>query len=271
MAAHVATKRKTISDYFVTSPPKRARFEKRSATNHDLPSPRTSIPAKSASHGTLVEVAHPALPSLSTVPGFLTTSEEASLLAFLDRQSWRTDLARRCIHYGGTYCLMPPRSASPSTKKKIESQIFTADPLPPELGFVVDRMVDAGMYSADARPEFCIVNEYAPGHGISAHVENFRFGEPVVGLTLGQADTMRFHELVEEDDGSVRSGLAGKAKRTGRKVDVLLERRGLVVMRGEARRKWQHEIVRGRVKGRGEGWRRVSLTFRVEIKKGRGR
>ncbi|KAK6434322.1 hypothetical protein LTR95_009498, partial [Oleoguttula sp. CCFEE 5521] len=271
MATHVAIKRKTISDYFTTSPPKRARLERPSASNDDLPSPRTPIPAISGSHETLIELSHPTLPGLSTVPGFLSTSEEASLLAFLDKQSWRTDLARRCIHYGGTYCLMPPRSASPATKKKVESQIFTADPLPPELGLVVDRMVEAGLYKEDARPEFCIVNGYSPGQGISAHVENFRFGEPVVGLTLGEADTMRFHELVQEGDGSVRSGLAGKAARTGRKVDVVLARRGLVVMRGEARRKGQHEIVRGRVKGRGEGWRRVSLTFRVEIKKGRGR
>lgn len=83
-------------------------------------------------------------------------------------------------------------------------------------------------------------------------------------MTLGAGDHMRFHELVAEDDGSVRSGKAGKAERTGRKVDVWLDRRGLVVMRGEARRKWQHEIVRGRKSGKGDGWRRVSLTFRVE-------
>ncbi|OQO15182.1 hypothetical protein B0A48_00565 [Cryoendolithus antarcticus] len=268
MATHTATKRKTISDYFTTSPPKCSRLEvsKTIATKSDSDGIAKSYSPDSP--GFSREIAHPTLPGLSTLPSFLTSSEETSLLAFLATQKWRTDLARRCIHYGGTYCLMPPRSASPSTRKKIEAQIFKADPLPPELDFVVDRMVETGLYSEDARPEFCIVNEYSPGHGISAHVENFRFGEPVVGLTLGQADTMRLHDLVEEGDGSVRSGLAGKAARTGRKVDVVLERRGLVVMRGEARRKWQHEIVRGRMKGRGEGWRRVSLTFRVEIKKG---
>lgn len=85
-----------------------------------------------------------------------------------------------------------------------------------------------------------------------------------MGLTLSAGDYMRFHELVNEDDGSVRSGKAGKAERTGSKVDVWLERRGLVVMRGEARRRWQHEIVRGRKGGKVKGWRRVSLTFRVE-------
>lgn len=41
-------------------------------------------------------------------------------------------------------------------------------------------------------------------------------------------------------------------------------------MEGDARWRWQHEIVRR--KGRkGEGWRRVSLTFRVEREKENGK
>ena len=39
--------------------------------------------------------------------------------------------------------------------------------------------------------------------------------------------------------------------------------RSLVVMTDEARWKWQHEIVRTE-RGRGKGWERVSLTFRVK-------
>lgn len=157
---------------------------------------------------------------------------------------------------------MPPRDASPTARQKIEAEIVTADTMPKELDFLIDRMVSAGLYAPSARPGFCIVNAYEPGQGISAHVENFRFGEPVVGVTLSGGDEIVFRELKREDDGSVRSGKAGRAERTGRKVGVQLERRGIVVMRGESRRRWQHEIVRGR--GRKEkGWRRVSLTFRV--------
>ena len=74
---------------------------------------------------------------------------------------------------------------------------------------------------------------------------------------------MRFHELVTPDGGSVRSGKAQKAQRTGRWVDVWLPKRSLLVMNDEARWKWQHEIVRSG-KGRGKGWERVSLTFRVK-------
>ena len=163
---------------------------------------------------------------------------------------------------------MPPRDASPATRTKIEKDIITADPMPEALGLVLDRMIERGIYLAGQRPEYCIVNEYTQNHGISAHVENYRFDEPVCGLTLGDGDFIRFHELEKADDGSVRSGKARVAKRTGRRVDVWLPSGSLCVMSGESRWKWQHEIVRGR-KGRREGWRRVSLTFRT-LRRGRG-
>lgn len=161
---------------------------------------------------------------------------------------------------------MPPRTATPSERKAIETQIYTALPIPTELDFLINRMIAAGFYTEQSKPAFCIVNEYLPGHGISAHVENFRFGEPVCAVTLAGSDVMRFHELEKADDGSVRTGKAGKAPRTGVKRDVVLERRGMMVMTGESRRRWQHEITRGRVKGKEEGWRRVSLTFRTDVK-----
>ena len=204
-------------------------------------------------------------PGLSVIPGFITAEEEAEILSFLDRQQWRTDLARRTMHYGGTYCLMPPRSASPATRKRISENIITAPTMPKELDLVIDRMVARGMYTPEGKPAYCIVNEYKAGHGISAHVENFRFGEPVCGLTMAGDDEMRYYELHGDDDGSVRSGKAGQAKRTGRKVDVALKRRELLVMTGPSRRSWQHEIVRGKTKAKGKHWRRVSLTFRAEI------
>lgn len=204
------------------------------------------------------------VPGLHTINDFITDAEEQELLHFLDAQHWRTDLSRRCMHYGGTYCLMPSRTATPAERKAIESNIIDAPPIPAEIDLIVMRMVERGLYTLERKPEFCIVNEYRGNHGISAHIENFRFGSPVCGLTLSQGDFMRFHELVEADDGSVRSGKAGLAKRTGRRVDVWMPRRSLIVMEGEARERWQHEIVRSR-KGRvGLDWRRVSLTFRTD-------
>ena len=124
-------------------------------------------------------------------------------------------------------------------------------------------MVDASVFPSDKRPQYCIVNEYTDSQGISAHTENFQFGEPIVGLSLLSPCPIRFIELTKPYDGSVRSGKAGKAEKTGKKVDVQLPGKSLLVMTGESRWKWQHEIVRSK-KGRYDGWKRVSLTFRFK-------
>ncbi|KAK4941552.1 hypothetical protein LTR10_018571 [Elasticomyces elasticus] len=201
------------------------------------------------------------IPGLTLIPELISRDEETALLSFLEKEHWRTDLNRRCIHYGGTYCLMPPRDASAEERKRIESTIFKADPIPVEVNFIVDKMMQRGLYDGKQRPAFCIVNEYIGTQGISAHVENFRFDSPVCGLTMGNGDSMRFHELVNPDDASVRSGGASKVPRTGKKQDVWLPPRSLLVMNGEARTKWQHEV---RHVKRPLDFKRVSLTFRTE-------
>lgn len=203
------------------------------------------------------------VPGLTLVPTFIKPDEEKSLLKFLNdpaRCTWRTDLSRRTMHFGGTYCLMPPKSDI-STKAKPE--ILQAPAIPEELEWLIQRMVDAHIFPHNQRPQYCIINEYTRNLGISAHTENFQFGEPVVGLSLLSACPIRFHELTKPFDGSVRSGKAGKAEKTGRKIDVIMPGRSLLVMRGESRWRWQHEIARS-AQGRGAGWRRISLTFRYK-------
>lgn len=62
---------------------------------------------------------------LSVIKDFLSPSQEAQILQFLDTQHWRTDLARRVIHYGGSYCLLG------------SSDIIQAPPIPEELNWLV--------------------------------------------------------------------------------------------------------------------------------------
>jgi len=93
-----------------------------------------------------------------------------------------------------------------------------------------------------------IVNEYLPGQGIAAHVDNPRmFGDKVVSVSLGSAVVMQFR--------------AADAV-----IDVVLPRRSAVVLTGPARYAWSHSIAArktdmldGRRVARGT---RVSLTFR---------
>jgi len=236
-------KRKTLDDFFI----------------NNRPSKQTRTPTATKP----LEV-HEGIPGLRVLTDFVTVEEEQALLGFFELQEWRTDLARRVIHYGGTYCLMPPRTATLEQRIQIEKTILTAPSIPSQLDFVISRMIGHNLYTNATAPEYCIVNEYKDRHGISAHVENFRFKSPVCGLTLDQGDWMRFHELKYPNDGSVRSGKASQAERTSKVKDVWMPRRSLLVMEGEAREKWQHEIVRSKRGRNAPCWTRISLTFRTD-------
>lgn len=245
-------KRKAIHDFF--KPISKRPRPKRVST----PTPRLEGNSKQA-----FTVKETSVPGLTLLLNFIQPGEEEGILSFLDKPSsctWRTDLSRRTMHFGGTYCLMPPKSNIPT---KAKPEILQAPPMPGELKWLIQRMVDEHVFPNSQRPQYCIVNEYTHNLGISAHTENFQFGEPVVGLSLLSACPIRFHELTGPFDGSVRSGKAGKAEKTGRTVDVDMPGRSLLVMRGESRWRWQHEIVRS-AKGRDLGWKRVSLTFRYK-------
>ena len=249
MTEALPSKRKTITDFFITDP-KRNTNERR-ATDH----------VRTGCNEALTDQC---VPGLTVRSNFVSKTEEDQILNFLNDVNsctWRTDLNRRTMHFGGTYCLMPSKSAP--NLEGTGPQVFQAPAMPIELSWLIQRMVDARIFPATRKPQYCIINEYIGSQGISAHTENFQFGEPVVGLSLLSASSIRFHELMKPFDGSVRSGKAASADKTGKRIDVQLPGRSLLVMEGESRWKWQHEILRSK-KGRGAGWKRVSLTFRYK-------
>jgi alkylated DNA repair dioxygenase AlkB len=86
----------------------------------------------------------------------------------------------------------------------------------------------------------CIVNKYERGERISAHVDHRQwFGPRVASVSLGASAVMRF-------------------TRDGESYGVELEAGDVVVMEGEAREEWMHEILplRGAIP-------RVSVTYRT--------
>jgi alkylated DNA repair dioxygenase AlkB len=113
------------------------------------------------------------------------------------------------------------------------------------------RLVTGG-YFTDS-PDHVIANEYLPGQGISAHVDcEPCFGPVIASLSLLSPCEMVFRKL----EG-------------GTKASIILEPRCLVILSGEGRYNWTHEIparksdvIDGFLQPRGRG---SSLTFRKTI------
>jgi alkylated DNA repair dioxygenase AlkB len=175
---------------------------------------------------------------------YITEEEETRLLAAVDASEWDTTLQRRVQHYGYRY------SYKNRTVPTGEHAAPSALPLPQWCEFLTTRLQGRGPF--EERPAQLIINEYMPGQGIARHTDAAVFGSPIVSLTLGSGCEMTFRKLACPEV-----------------FRVYLPRRSLLVMEGEARSDWTHEIP-ARItdpnpvgRGRLRRERRVSLTFRV--------
>ena len=149
-------KRKTITDFY------------RPASSPAKISPPTSVPLHLQT----------AVPGLMLHKDFVTATEESQILAFLNSEifTWRTDLSRKTMHFGGEYCLMPPKSLEPTAKHrgnettkgpypdagtspfmKPKPQIIQAPDMPAEFDWLIQRMIDRGIYKEYKKPQYCIV------------------------------------------------------------------------------------------------------------------
>lgn len=161
---------------------------------------------------------------LTIVHDFISAEEEARLIDEINRHEWFSYLQRRVQHYGYIYDY--------KTRK-----VAPADLSVPEwLGWVIERMISRNLIPV--APNQVIVNEYKSGQGISKHTDANVFGEPVISLSLGENCEMNF-------------------LRGNEKVVCELKRCDLMLLRGESRWNWMHEILP--VKRNGV---RISVTFR---------
>ena len=135
-------KRKAIDDYF-------ARPSKRLAVDDRSPICAQPVPEPNCSSNTGV-------PGLQLHDSFVTPAEEEEILTFLNDPSkctWRTDLSRRTMHFGGTYCLFDKNAGTQAQKPTV----LQAPPMPDTLSWLLDRMVDADVFEADKRPQYCML------------------------------------------------------------------------------------------------------------------
>ena len=183
----------------------------------------------------------PNIHGLAYVPDFITEEEEQVLIKSIDSKPWLTDLKRRVQHYGYRYDYKARKVAH-------DAYIGT---LPEWLDSIARRLYEEGCFYT--MPDQVIVNEYAPGQGISAHIDCIPcFGEVIASLTLGSGVVMCFQNVQGQ-----------------RREELYLEKCSLIVLSGTARYEWTHAIPARKsdiVKGlKIERNRRVSLTFRKVI------
>ncbi len=174
-----------------------------------------------------VKKVKPVIPGLTLVSDFITEEEEATLLARVNESEWNTSLQRRTQHYGYLYNYASREAAEP------------APPIPEWANFLIDRLIEQKLLHV--RPDQLIVNEYAQGQGIGAHIDHVKFfADGIVSISLGDEMIMSFSKQGEE------------------KVELPLPRKSALILFGDARWKWRHAID-GKQKHAGT---RVSLTFR---------
>jgi alkylated DNA repair dioxygenase AlkB len=178
-------------------------------------------------------------PDARVISAFVDQADARTLLAAIDAAPWRSDLKRRVQHYGWLYDYRA-RTVTPD---------MNVGPLPGWVADFADRVAQEPEF--DAAPSQVIINEYLPGQGIAAHVDcEPCFGPAIASLSLGGAVEMVFRK-----------------RSTSERRSVILEPLNLLILTGEARYDWTHEIPARQsdvINGaRQPRTRRVSLTFRT--------
>jgi len=178
-------------------------------------------------------------PGARLIRDFVSEQAAGSLLAAIDSSDWRADLKRRVQHYGWRY----------DYRERRVKNDMRLGPLPEWLLPAAEAVGDLPEF--DRRPDQVIVNEYLPGQGISAHVDcEPCFGPAVASLSLGGQTEMVFRN-----------------RRSGERRPLMLAPLNLLILTGEARYDWTHEIPARKsdmIEGaRQPRKRRVSLTFRT--------
>ncbi|MQA39957.1 hypothetical protein GEV02_17545 [Rugamonas sp. FT29W] len=174
---------------------------------------------------------------LSIVENFITDESERYLLDAIDDLPWNTTMARRVQHHGWRYDYKA---------KKVDPASYLG-PLPDWASELAERLLMAGY--VPEMPDQVIVNEYVGMQGISKHIDcPSCFRGPVVTISLGETWEMVFSR--EEQSGQQE------------KYRVMLPRRSAVVLDGESRSLWSHEIAKKKTDDGRQRNRRVSITFR---------
>jgi len=173
------------------------------------------------------------IPGLRYIPDYLDAAAHDALLTAVDAGEWRDFGDRRAQIYGYSY-------------HYTKGGLYRVDDLPPWAQDLAARLERDGLMTELA--DQMVVNDYAAGRGIPAHVDAPVFTDAIISISLGSTCIMEF------------------TKESGEAEQQFLEPMSALVIAGEARHEWKHAIPARTVdEWQGREWpreRRVSLTFR---------
>lgn len=179
------------------------------------------------------------VPGLFVQKNIITEKQELDIVNWLDTREWSTVLPRRTQHFGYNY--------------GYKSRHLT--PAAPFTGWVSTLAKWLNDTTLLEGADQCIVNEYTQRQKIGKHIDKTDlFGPRIVSISIS-GDT----NFVFRKDTTA--------------VELYVPRRSVMIMTGEARYHWTHEIP-GRVtvthsdgtkSRKPDNYRRISLTFRKTI------
>ncbi|KAF7818215.1 alkylated DNA repair protein alkB-like protein 8 [Senna tora] len=175
-------------------------------------------------------------------PDFLSPDQQSSLLSAVQNEGWFKDTSKnQTMRFGRLPAWAIELSHS------IRELVYVSDS-----GF---DLLDWGSSEGDRQaspfsphllwrePLFdqLIVNVYEPGEGICAHVDLLRFEDGIAIVSLESSCVMHFTRVETTADGIEDEGKSGSSPN---RVPILLTPGSVVLMSGEARYHWRHEINR---------------------------
>jgi alkylated DNA repair dioxygenase AlkB len=175
------------------------------------------------------------VPGLSLRPNLIHPEYERYLIHQIDYLPWvDSPLRRRIMEFGWSYDYFAQRIRD------------SRPPFPTFILQLCDCLLEAKFIPR--LPNQLIINEYMGGQGISKHTDGSEFGEMIFTISLGSSCHMIF--------------------RCASKTHTLaLPSRSLLMMEGDSRYVWTHEIapletISHQDKQNKKKLRRISLTFR---------
>jgi len=182
------------------------------------------------------------VPGLFIQENIITPEVETEIINWLDTKPWSNALSRRTQHYGYIYDY---KQTNLEPGEKFDGWIITLSQ------FLLNNKI---MEKCDQ----VIINEYNRGQGIAKHIDGLRgnrpniFGPVIVSISLNEDTNFIFRNTKSRDV-----------------TNVYVPKRSILVMMGDSRYTWTHEIPKlstvnrnGELIKKNENYRRISLTFR---------